>query len=245
MKSFYFLFFLLSSMSLSIYANSDTVYVNSDIVLIRISDSVFVHITYDENKQYGRFSSNGLIIIKNKEAVIIDTPMDNEKTEILCKYINEKLEVEIKKLIIGHFHNDCLGGLEYMQKTNIESIANSLTIMKCKELNLPIPSTSFTDSLSFDFNGLKIECRFLGGGHTFDNIVVWIDNYKILFGGCLIKSTQSKGLGNTEDAVISEWGNTVLKVMKKYSDAKIVIPGHGNIGNYESLKHTLDLLERN
>ena len=176
---------------------------------------------------------------------MIDTPMDNEKTEILCKYINEKLGVKIEKLIIGHFHNDCLGGLEYLQKLNIESIANSLTVMKCKELNLPIPSTSFTDSLIFDFNGLKIECRHFGGGHTFDNIVVWLDDYKILFGGCLIKSAQSKGLGNTEDAVISEWGNTVRKVIKKYPDAKRVIPGHGNIGTKEILQHTLDILGKN
>lgn len=153
------------------------------------------------------------------------------------------MSVDLTKLIIGHFHDDCLGGLGYLQSIGVESIANSMTIEKRKEIGLPIPSTPFTDSLTFDFNGEQIDCRFFGAGHSFDNITVWIPNERILFGGCLIKSIDSKGLGNMSDAVVNDWEITVEKVMKKYPEIKIVIPGHGDFGGIELLTHTIELVD--
>ena len=72
------------------------------------------------------------------------------------------MSVELTKLIIGHFHDDCMGGLEYLQNIGIESVANSMKIKKCREIGLPVPSTPFTDSLTFDFNGETIDCRYFG-----------------------------------------------------------------------------------
>ena len=89
-----------------------------------------------------------------------------------------------------------------------------MTIEKCKEIGLPVPSTSFTDLLTFDFNGEQIDCRYFGAGHSFENITVWIPGKKILFRGCLIKSINSEGLGNLSDAVVNDWDMTVEKVMK-------------------------------
>ena len=100
---------------------------------------------------------------------MIDTPFDNDKTERLTKYLKDTMHVDLTKLIIGHFHEDCMGGLDYLQSIGIESIANSMTVEKCNEIGLPIPSTPFTDSLTFDFNGEQIDCRYFGAGHSFDS----------------------------------------------------------------------------
>jgi predicted SnoaL-like aldol condensation-catalyzing enzyme len=150
----------------------------------------------------------------------------------------------LTKLIIGHFHDDCLGGLEYLQSIGVESIANYMTIDKCKKIGIPIPSTPFSDSLTFDFNGEQIDCRFFGAGHSFDNITVWIPSKKILFGGCLIKARNSRGLGNLSDAVVEEWDLTIKNLLDEYSDIKTVIPGHGDIGGKELLFHTLELVKK-
>lgn len=217
--------------------------INEDIQLIPLYDSVFVHVSWHSLDNYGRFSSNGLIFIKNGEAIMVDTPMDNQKTMRLNEYLKNVMGVELTKLIIGHFHDDCLGGLEYLQSIGIESIANSKTIAKCREIGLPVPSTAFADSLIFDFNGEKIDCRFFGAGHTFDNITVWIPGPKILFGGCLVKSIDSTGLGNLSDAMVSDWDITVEAILKKYPDIKAVIPGHGDFGGTELLEHTIKLVK--
>jgi len=169
--------------------------------------------------------------------------MDSDKTERLASYLKDSMSVDIIKLIIGHFHDDCMGGLEYLQSIGIESVANTMTVDKCKEIGLPVPSVPFTDSLIFDFNGAQIDCRFFGAGHSFDNITVWIPDKKILFGGCLIKSIHSRGLGNLSDAVIADWDVTINKIMQKYPEINTVIPGHGRIGGTELLTHTIELVE--
>ena len=229
-----------------VYSKAQTnekIVIDNDIQLIHLQDSVFVHVTWHHLDDFGRFPSNGLIVVKNGQALMIDTPMDNDKTGRLTKYLKDSLSVGLTKLIIGHFHDDCLGGLSWLQSMGVESIANSMTIAKCKDIGLPVPSTSFTDSLIFDFNGEQIDCRFFGAGHSFDNITVWIPGKKILFGGCLIKSIESNGLGNLSDAVVNDWDMTIEKVMKKYPEIKTVIPGHGDFGGTELLTHTIELVE--
>lgn len=236
---------MLLAISLSVFSQPENkIEINKDIYLYQIQDSIFVHVTYENSNEWGRFSSNGLIFIKNGEAIMIDTPMDNEKTEAIHHFLANSFNVKLTKLIIGHFHNDCLGGLPYIQSQGIESIANILTVEKCKELGLAIPSISFSDSLIIDFHGEKVVCRYSGGGHSNDNITVWLPNQKVLFGGCLIRSTQNQNLGNLSDAVVTQWAQTVKRVVSQCPNVQIVIPGHGRWGGNELLFHTIQLAEK-
>jgi metallo-beta-lactamase class B len=218
--------------------------IDNDIQLIHLQDSMFVHVTWHHLDNFGRFPSNGMVVIKNGQALMIDTPMDNDKTEKLTQYLKDSMLVNVTKLIAGHFHDDCLGGLGYLQNIGVESVANSRTIAKCRELGLPVPSAGFTDSLIFDFNGQQIECRYFGAGHTFDNITVFMPDKKILFGGCLVKSVDSRGLGNLSDAVVDDWEQTISQLMMQYPVINTVIPGHGNFGGTELLTHTIELVRR-
>ncbi len=237
------LFLPLGIIQVNAQTNNEIV-VDEDIQLIPLQDSIYVHVTWHHLNNFGRFPSNGLIMIKGGQALLIDTPMDNAKTERLSQYLQDSLSANVTKLVIGHFHDDCLGGLEYLQSIGVESIANSMTIEKCRELSLPVPSLPFTDSLTFDFNGEQIDCRYFGGGHSFDNITVRLPSKQILFGGCLVRAANTDSLGNLSDAVVSDWDSTIKKVMQSYPEIKTVIPGHGNIGGPELLTHTIELVER-
>ena len=222
---------------------SQRIDINKDIQLHYLQDSIYVHVTWDSIENFGRFSSNGMIIIKNGQAIMIDTPMDNDKTEKIASFLKDSWNVDLVKLIIGHFHDDCLGGLGYIQSKGIESIANSRTIELCKKNNLLIPSTSFDDSFMIDFNGEKLICNYFGAGHSPDNITVWIPSKKILFGGCLVKSSNSRDLGNLADAVVEDWDSTIKKIIINYPEIRTIVPGHGNVGGAELLTHTVQLVE--
>ena len=223
---------------------TDRIKIDDDIELIQIDDSIFIHTSWYQTQNFGKVPANGLIVVKNGQAILVDTPWDNEMTKRLTEFIEDSLNVQFVKFIAGHYHEDCMGGLEYLQKRGVESIANSMTVAQCKADKLPIPSTSFTDSLIFDFNGLQMECRYFGAGHTFDNITVWIPEKRILFGGCLIKSADSENLGNIGEAVLDVWDSTVKKILKEYGPIEIVIPGHGNSGDSKLLTHTIELVEK-
>jgi glyoxylase-like metal-dependent hydrolase (beta-lactamase superfamily II) len=90
---------------------------------------------------------------------------------------------------------------------------------------------------------MKVECFYPGAAHSPDNIIAWVPSEKILFGGCMVKSNQSTGLGNIADADLKLWPQTIKKIISSYPDAEIVIPGHGNFGDKSLLLHSLKLLK--
>ena len=217
--------------------------VNTDIELIKINENYYVHTSWFDFPGFGRFPSNGLIFVKNGKALLIDTPNTNEQTLILYNFLQDHLKTTITKIIVGHSHSDCMGGLSALHEKGVESIACGKTIQICTSQELPIPQKAFADSMDLEFEGETVVCRYFGAGHTVDNIIVYFPTSKILFGGCLIKSLNSKGLGNTKEAAIEHWENTILNIKKEYPLIKLVIPGHGVFGDRNLLDHTIALVK--
>lgn len=219
-----------------------TIKVDRDIVLYQLSDSVFIHTTWHTDSKFGRFPSNGMLVVSKGEAILIDTPNTNEQTEALYDFLNDSLGIKITQSILCHWHSDCMGGIDFLKRKEIETIANVRTARICEEKEMLIPERCFKKKLYFNFHGTKIECFFPGGAHTADNIVVYIPQSRILFAGCLIKSNRSRSLGYTGDAVIDQWDKTIHRVMHKFRDANIVVPGHGRMGDLTLCDHTLKLV---
>ena len=218
--------------------------VSKDIEVIKISDDAYVHISYTQTPKWGRVGSNGLFLINNGKAALFDTPMTDSLTKDLVNWITDTLKANITMFVPNHWHDDCMGGLAYLNHLGIESYANEMTIQIAKSKNLPVPLHGFKDSLKLTLGDKKIICNYLGAAHTLDNIVVWVQSEKILFAGCMVKDLKSKNLGNTVDGNLDEYPNTIKKVLNKYRDAEFVIPGHGRIGGIDLLKHTLKLSNR-
>lgn len=215
--------------------------ISENIELIKISENAFVHVSYAELPNFGRFSSNGLIYIDNGKGFLFDTPITDTLTKELVNWLIDSIGVKIVGFVPNHWHNDCMGGIGYLQSIGIKTYANQLTISIAKAKNLPQPIVGFNDSLTLKHNDKLIECYYLGAAHSLDNIVVWIPKEKILFSGCMTKEINSKNLGNTADGDLIEYAKTIDKVINKFPDAKLVIPGHGKIGGLELLSHTLEL----
>ena len=245
-KSYLCLTFIAVSLSflhLSVHAFDNRIQISDDIELIQLSEKAYVHVSVSEIQGFGNVSSNGLIFLIGDEAFLFDTPVTNRQTETLVKWIADSLSATVTAFVPTHWHEDCLGGLDYLHSIGITSYANQMTIDIAKANKKSVPRHAFIDSLRLNLRGDIVECHYFGGAHTADNIVVWIPSEKILFAGCMLKDIHSKGLGNLSDAVLEEWFPTIQKVTTKFHDAKIVIPGHGQIGGIELLEHTSKLLK--
>ena len=240
------LFFILLSVSLlsapAISRGAEKIDVNPDIELQKIDSEFYIHTTWHDFPGFGRTPSNGLCFVKNGKVLLIDTPSTNEQTEVLYNYLKNALKAAVTRVVVGHSHADCMGGLPFLYEMGVESICGERTRRICEAENLPIPHTAFSEILEFEFEGEKVICRYFGAGHTVDNITVYFPASKILFGGCLIKSLSSNGLGNTQEAVIDDWDSTVMKLKEAYPETEIVIPGHGDFGDMSLLNHTMNLV---
>ena len=218
------------------------VYHSEDLIIIQISHNAFVHTSFLQTNDFGKVPCNGMIIKDRNEAIVFDTPTNNESAEELIKYIKEKLHCNINAIVPTHFHEDCLGGLAAFHNQKIPSFGNVSTIESAKSNNVVSPQNGFKDSLKLNLGNTYAIVNFLGEGHSKDNVVGYFPSENILFGGCLIKEMQATK-GYLGDANVSVWSNTVLKLKQQYPSVKIVIPGHGKIGGIELLDYTIKLFQ--
>lgn len=215
-----------------------------DLEVKRLTNNVYQYTSWADMGSWGRIGSNGLIVVDSDKALLVDTPIDEAKTKELLQYIADSLSAKVVSFVPGHWHDDCVGGMEYLRSAGIKTYANRLTNDILKEKGLPTAEHSFSDSLTLHIGKTVVECYFLGGGHAVDNIVVWVPSQKILFGGCMVKDCTSTSLGNTADAApLTEWRATIEKLQHKFRKAKTIVPGHGSTGGTELLEYTHKLLQ--
>jgi hypothetical protein len=69
-----------------------------------------------------------------------------------------------------------------------------------------------------------------------------LPNKKAIFGGCMILSMETNRAGNVSDGNKDEWLKTIQLVDTK--NYNLVIPGHGNFGGIDLIKHTASVLCR-
>lgn len=222
----------------------DTIRISQDLELVRISDHALIHISFSEMPGFGRVSSNGTIFFEDGEAMLFDTPADAALTCQLVEWLRDSLGLKITAFVPNHWHADCMGGLGYLQRQGIPSYANRLTADIAQRKGLPVPDHTFSDSLDLSLGKHLIWLYYPGAAHSVDNIVVWIPSEKILFAGCMVKSLAASNLGNTVDGDTAAYPVTIRKVMEKFGDARIVVPGHGAAGGKELLEHTLRLTQK-
>lgn len=218
---------------------------NKDLDIQKVADGVYVYTAWADMGKWGRIGSNGMVVADDGKALLCDTPVDEKQTKELLSLLKDSLGLEVISFIPNHWHDDCVGGLDYLNKLGVETYAYQLTNDILKSKSLPVTKHSFTDSLNLRVGRKTIKCHFLGGGHAVDNIVIWLPDQKILFGGCMVKDYTATGLGNTVDAApLPEWLSTIQTVEKKFQEARIVIPGHGKYGDMKLLRYTEELLKQ-
>lgn len=207
-----------------------------------IDKEVFLHKSYSHVDGWGLVSSNGLVVVSNGKAFIIDTPWSESDTEKLVTWIRSK-KYELLGSISTHSHEDRTAGIKWLNDKSIATYASAMTNNILKREGKEQARNSFEGNEFELLNGL-LEVYYPGGGHTIDNVVVWLPKSKILYGGCFVRSLESSGLGYTGEAKIDQWPKSAENTMTRYPNAKTVVPGHGIIGDFELLKHTRFLAEK-
>jgi len=189
-------------------------------------------------------SSNGLYFLTDKGAVMIDTPWDTTQFQPLLDSIEFKHKKKVVLCIATHSHEDRTGGLEYYKQKGIKTFATEQTDIICKERGEKRAEFLIFQDTVFAVGQYTFQTYFGGAGHTPDNIVIWFPKDKLLYGGCLVKSTDASDLGYLGDADTKQWSTTIQKIKQKFGQPSYVIPGHQNWTNKKSLNHTTTLLRQ-
>ncbi len=214
--------------------------ISNTLWLGRLTPSVWLYTSTYPLDGVGYYPANGAIVVDGKEALLIDAAWNPQTTRALLDAWAVRGPAPVTRAIATHFHNDRTGGIEELTRRGIPAYGNPLTIGLAIDNNLPAPRPLHNVEKKPQRLG-PVEVFYPGEGHTIDNVVAWIPGDAILFGGWLVKSTTSDGLGNVADANVAAWPATIRLVTRAYN-AKYVIPGHGSIAG-DSLVHTTTLAD--
>lgn len=219
--------------------NTPLAYKSETLEIQKVSEHCYIHISYLQTESLGKVACNGLLVVDENEVLVFDTPANENSSRELLDLLENKWKKKVVGVVINHFHEDCLGGLNSFHEKNIPSYANDKTLALSYD-DFAKPKETFSGELELKVGSEKVLNIFIGPGHTSDNIVSYFAKDSVLFGGCFVKSLKS-GKGNLADAHVLEWSNSIEKTKVKFPDAKIVIPGHGNFGGKELLDYTAEM----
>lgn len=216
---------------------------NTKLKIEHLEGNLYTYTTY--NLFSGNpFPSNSMYMVTDDGVVLFDTPWDENQFQPLLDSIKRRHKKNVVLCIATHYHDDRTAGVEYYKSKGIATYTSKHTFDLCTEKNYPRAANYFIRDTVFTIGKQKIETYYAGEGHTEDNIVIWVPKEKVLYGGCLVKSTDARDLGNTADANVSAWSKTIQNLIEKYPSPVYVIPGHFAWSRgRKALRHTLKLLK--
>lgn len=213
--------------------------------------------------------ANSLIaVMENGEILLVDTPYTSEATESVISWIDKTFGNRNIKAVNSHFHTDRLGGNEALLKRNIPIYSSELTPKAIQtsgksslewmadqvkddsikqnylHFKYTYPTIIFNSKkgLVLTFGNEKVQLKFLGAGHSMDNLFIFFPKKKLIFGGCAILALETRTPGNVRDGNKEAWGKTLDLI--NTNGYHIVIPGHGKMGGVELIKHTKEILTK-
>jgi len=188
-------------------------------------------------------SANAMYLVTDEGIVMFDCPWDETQFQPLLDSINVKHNKEVIMYFATHSHGDRAGGLDFYRKKGIKTYTIKLTDQILKNKNEKRAEFVISNDTIFKTGKYNFEVYYPGKGHAPDNIVVWFNKEKLLYGGCFIKSTAANDLGYLGDADVKGWEKSIEKVKKKFKKPIFIIPGHEDWSSTDSLNHTLKMVQ--
>ncbi len=221
------------------------VYGQAEKVKLKISHltgDFYVYTTYNTYEE-SRVPANGMYLVTDNGVVMFDTPWDTTQFQPLLDSVQLKHNKRVVMCFATHWHSDKTAGLEYYRQQGIKTYTTVLTDELSKKNNKKRAEFLMTKDTVFHIGQYSFETYYPGEGHTTDNIVIWFEKEKILYGGCLIKGVDAENLGYLGDANVTEYASTLKKVQRKCRKPRFIIIAHSDWRNINSLKHSIMMAE--
>ena len=218
---------------------------DAEIQLQELTEGVWMHVSSYVYPHGKKLSSNGLVVKDGAELTLVDTAWGELKTVALIKAIKLEIDLPITRAIVTHAHSDRAAGVDVLESHGVTVFSHPLTQRITIEHGLPVPNNTL-DALAKRGTSIKLgklTVFYPGPAHAMDNLMVWLPEEKILFGGCAVRAGISTSAGNTTHGDKASWIKVMHSVGKQYHNAKLVVPGHGEPGGVDLIEHTSDLVK--
>jgi glyoxylase-like metal-dependent hydrolase (beta-lactamase superfamily II) len=164
--------------------------------------------------------------------------------------LREHTDKPVRYLVLSHYHAVRVLGASAFEADNVITHVNTRTLIAERGRQdwasefarmprlaedpdsvpgLTWPTLTFSDRVEIDLGGNRgpLVLKYCGRGHTEGDIVAWLPEHKILFGGDLVEAQAALYTG---DAFHQEWSTTTLDVVSGLG-AEHLVGGRGDVSH--------------
>lgn len=210
----------------------------------QLAPNLWLHRTEQKISTGQVFTSNGLILQTATGIWLLDTAWGYYPTVDLLHWIDVVLQKPVVQAIATHGHDDRVGGAAALAQRGIPLQVTQQTMQAAEATIQPHLQVSANLAVGERFSQGPVEWFYPGAAHTQDNIVLYLPEYQLLFGGCAVKAPRFPGLGNIADADVQQWPESLQRIKHAYPQLKILVPGHGDVGDSQLLDYSLGLFQQ-
>ncbi|SRX53024.1 MBL fold metallo-hydrolase [Aequorivita sp. CIP111184] len=240
MRSKLILFTTLFFSFLTVYSQSDNgekVYTK----LIKVNNKIYM--LQGKGGNIGlSFGSDGVFMIDDQFA---------ESIEQIQKDIQTISKKPVQFLVNTHFHGDHTGGNAILAQTGTiifsqENVRTRLMGMIAEEKKkIPqeiLPIVTFSEDLTFHYNGEKIYVFHIHDAHTDGDAMVYFTSSNVLHTGDVFFNGKYPFIDTENGGSLTGCIKGLEKAMMVINEDTKIIPGHGDVGSYKDLQKTVEML---
>ncbi|MGI9464361.1 MAG: MBL fold metallo-hydrolase [Aestuariivirgaceae bacterium] len=170
------------------------------------------------------------VFLVTPEGIIATDPINAEAATWLKKKLKSQFGRQVKYLILSHDHADHSAGGEVFAQDGAIVISHDKAKVQIIGERRPtaIPNITFSDQMTVELGGKKVELKYLGKNHSDNMIVMHFPAERALFAVDFIP-IKTVAFKDFPDAYLPEWIESLRKV--EQMDFDLLVPGHGRIGN--------------
>ena len=203
----------------------------------------------------GRGGNIGLSI-GDDGAFLVDDQYD-ELTERILKTVAELTPEPVKFVVNTHWHGDHTGGNEKLGKTGAIIVAHenvrramstehflaafNHTTLASPEAALPV--VTFTESMSFHFNGDEIRVQHVAPAHTDGDAIVIFRNANVIHMGDTYFNGMYPFIDTSTGGSIAGMIAAADTALELANDKTQIIPGHGPLSGVAELRASRAMLQ--
>lgn len=181
------------------------------------------------------------VFLVTPAGIIATDPIDADAARWLKAELTQRFAKPVKYLIYSHDHSDHISGGEVFADTAVViAHENGKAVILGERRPTAVPDLTFSDRLTMELGGKKVELLYLGKNHSDNSIVMRFPDERTLFAVDFIP-VKSLPFRDFSDAYIDEWIESLKKA--ETLDFDILAPGHGEVGRKEDVRALRAYLE--
>ena len=206
---------------------------------LEIGERVFV-------RRYELFDQTIGVVIGTEGTVVIDTRTSHRRADELIGDLHALTRLPIRFVVNTHMHYDhtfgnarfrpapmwghvrCAERMREEGETRRERVMRQAPELaeELREVEIVPPDRTLEESALLDLGDRQVELRYLGRGHTDNDIVALVPDASVLFAGDLLENGAPPSFS---DAFPMDWASTGARLLELVDGA--VAPGHGEVAD--------------